>query len=135
MRRLRVAASATCRRFSSRSTRTSTGSSHYASLIYVPANSASNQWTQIDASGDTGDHWAFTRDLDPTGTNCFTSGQYCTFTEAMALLNDGGPTATVLSVEISKGKDYAFSGAVDKLRMNNNQYDFEPFGVKTTTIS
>ncbi len=30
---------------------------------------------------------------------------------------------------ISKGSDYAFSGAVDALQINSTTYDFEPFGV------
>jgi hypothetical protein len=30
---------------------------------------------------------------------------------------------------ISKGRDNAFRGAVDALRVNNVQYDFEPLGV------
>jgi hypothetical protein len=32
-----------------------------------------------------------------------------------------------------QGKDYAFSGAVDALRVNGEVFDFEPFGVRTTT--
>ena len=32
---------------------------------------------------------------------------------------------------IGKGRDYAFSGAVDALRINDDVFDFEPFGVYT----
>ena len=41
------------------------------------------------------------------------------------------PDATILTVQITKGKDYAFSGAVDKLVINDKTYDFEPFGVSS----
>jgi hypothetical protein len=34
---------------------------------------------------------------------------------------------------VTKGRDYAFSGAVDALRINNQVFDFEPFGVYTRT--
>ncbi len=37
-----------------------------------------------------------------------------------------------MSVQITKGPDYAFSGAVDNLRINKTVYDFEPFGVHST---
>ena len=39
------------------------------------------------------------------------------------------PDATILSAQITKGRDYAFTGAVDALQINNTVYDFEPFGV------
>ena len=62
--------------------------SNYASLIYVPGNTAPNAWTHIDAVAENGSHWAFTRDLDPVRdgnqAHCFTAGSYCTFAEAMA---------------------------------------------------
>jgi hypothetical protein len=34
---------------------------------------------------------------------------------------------------IKFGRDYAWSGAVDGLRINGAVFDFEPFGVQTTT--
>ena len=43
------------------------------------------------------------------------------------------PNATLYTVQISKGRDWAFSGAVDALQINNAVYDFEPFGVSQTT--
>jgi hypothetical protein len=107
----------------------SASSTNYATLIYVPANTPAGQWTQIDADADSGDHWALTRDLDPTGTNCYTSGSYCTFDEVMGLLNDGDAAASVLSVSITHGRDFAFTGAADGLRLDGTTYDFEPFGV------
>ena len=42
-----------------------------------------------------------------------------------------GPNASIYTAQITKGRDYAFSGAVDALRINNQVFDFEPFGVYT----
>jgi hypothetical protein len=39
------------------------------------------------------------------------------------------------SVQISKGRDFAFSGMVDGLRINDTLYDFEPFGVEAKPVS
>ncbi|WP_243059072.1 hypothetical protein [Nocardioides sp. SR21] len=111
-----------------------TSGSNYSSLIYVPANGTANAWTEIDADADTADHWALTGAAG-TATGCSTAGAYCTFAEIMDALDDGGDAATLLTVQVTKGRDYAFSGAVDKLRINNEQFDFEPFGVKKTTVS
>ena len=43
------------------------------------------------------------------------------------------PDATLFTAQITKGRDYAFSGAVDALQINNVVYDFEPFGVSEAT--
>ena len=45
------------------------------------------------------------------------------------------PDATILSAQITKGRDFAFTGAVDALQINNSVYDFEPFGVTKTPAS
>jgi hypothetical protein len=46
-------------------------------------------------------------------------------------LDDAGDPAVVgYSVGISKGRDFAFSGAVDAFQFNGKTYDFEPTGVK-----
>ena len=47
-------------------------------------------------------------------------------------LDDGGATAQLFSVAISKGTDFAWHGAVDGLRINNTVYDFEEHGVVAT---
>jgi len=39
------------------------------------------------------------------------------------------------SVQISKGRDFAFSGMVDGLVINDKLYDFEPFGVEAKPVS
>jgi hypothetical protein len=40
-----------------------------------------------------------------------------------------GTGATIYTAQVTKGRDYAFQGAVDGLRINGTTYDFEPFGV------
>jgi hypothetical protein len=93
----------------------------YSTLIYVPTPAASNEWTKLDAS--TAKQWYFTggEGID-SGCN---DANYCTLAEAKA----AAPGATLYSTEISKGRDYAFSGAVDALQINDTVYDFEPTGV------
>ena len=56
----------------------------------------------------------------------------CTFSQLQTALNDGGDAATILTVAVGKGRDFAWSGAVDGLRLNSTIYDFEPFGVVET---
>ncbi len=118
------------------------GSTNYTTLVYAPDNSTASQWTSIDAVADTGKHWGFTGGFfnDPATMNdrCGINGARCTFGEIQALLaaqNDAaqGPAEVTFSIAIGKGRDYAFSGAVDTLRINNQVFDFEPFGVYTST--
>jgi hypothetical protein len=40
------------------------------------------------------------------------------------------PYATLFSVQITKGRDNAWQGAVDALRINAEVFDFEATGVK-----
>jgi hypothetical protein len=101
---------------------------HYSTMVYAPDNTAPNQWTGIDAVNDTGKHWGLTGSKF-AGTKCDINGPRCTFQEMQDYLNDGGDPARILTVQITKGRDYAFSGAVDGLVINDTLYDFEPFGV------
>ena len=39
----------------------------------------------------------------------------------------------IISVAVGKGKDYAFQGAIDGLRVNDTVFDFESGGVFSTT--
>jgi hypothetical protein len=48
-----------------------------------------------------------------------------------AYLDDGGDPATILSAAVTKGRDYAWQGAVDGLRINGTVFDFEENGVFT----
>jgi hypothetical protein len=101
----------------------------YSTLIFVPtAGSASpNAWSELDAS--TAKQWYLTGN-GPEGAGTTTGcndANYCTLAQVKA----AAPDATLLTAQISKGRDWAFSGAVDKLVINDTTYDFEPFGVSS----
>jgi len=111
-----------------------TGSSNYASLVYVPENSAANAWSSIDAKADAGKHWGLTGAFfNAQPDRCGLNGPRCTFAEVMAYLSAHNDTAqgeaTLLTAQITKGRDFAFSGAVDALVIGDTTYDFEPLGV------
>jgi hypothetical protein len=106
------------------------GEVHYTSMVYVPAAQAAG-WKEHDASAatnDTGAGWYFTNGPTATATGC-TPASLCTLADAQK----GIPDATIYTLAISKGRDNAFSGAVDKLVVNNATYDFEPNGVIKST--
>ena len=123
----------TCRGSPSRSipTSTATPASNYSSLVWMPENSASNPWSPyIDAttSRPLGRHRRRVhRDPVPTST-----ASRCTFAELQDHLDDGGDPATILTVAVGKGRDFAWSGSVDGLRINDTVFDFEERGVFTT---
>jgi hypothetical protein len=100
---------------------------NFSSLVYMPPNSASNQWSgYIDATqtglwGLTGGQFA--------GTPCDINGARCTFTQMKAYLEDGGDPATILTAAVTKGRDFSWQGAVDGLRINDMLFDFEESGV------
>jgi hypothetical protein len=98
------------------------GAFRYSTLTYVPAAGylTANAWSELDAS--TAKQWYLTGSKNTTGCD---QNNYCTLDEVKSKIAD----ATLLDAQISKGKDYAFSGAVDKLVVNDTTYDFEPFGV------
>ena len=99
---------------------------NFSSMVFGPSNSAPGVWRNIVASDDTaGPVWGLTGGNMP----CDINGARCTFSQLQAELNDGGEPATILTVSITKGRDFAFSGAVDKLTINNETFDFEPTGV------
>jgi hypothetical protein len=97
---------------------------NYSSLVYTPTAAASNDWTKLDASG--ADRWWLTGAAGAS-SGC-TQASYCTLDEVKAAYQN----ATLLTAQITKGRDYAFSGAVDGLQINSTVYDFEPGGVKET---
>jgi hypothetical protein len=105
----------------------------FTTMVYVPDNSVANLWTDIDAVADPDPRWGLTGGAF-AGTECDINGPRCTFEDLIAYLDDGAPDAFILSVQVGKGRDFAFSGAVDSLIINDEKFDFEPFGVITTTI-
>lgn len=110
------------------------GTSDYTSLVYLPDQSTSpsapitpmaNVWQRYDAS-TTGSQW-FATGTTGTTIEC-TLADPCTFQELKQKLPDA---VISYSLGISKGRDTAFVGAVDGLRVNRLVYDFEKSGVRT----
>lgn len=101
----------------------------YSTLVYVPVQGTANVWQKQDAS--TAKQWFLTGSAG-TASHCNQGPDgYCTLAEVSAAM----PDATILSTQITKGRDYAFTGAVDALRINDQVYDFEPFGVTKSPAS
>jgi hypothetical protein len=109
-------------------------SNNYSSLVFMPNNTAANQWSgYIDATSPTTGFWGGTGGAF-TGSKCDINGTRCTFAELQAYLNDGdGEPAKILTSAVTKGKDFAWAGAVDGLRINDMVVDFEETGISTTT--
>jgi hypothetical protein len=97
---------------------------NFTTLVFVPTAMASNAWTQLDAT--TAQRW-FLTGAAGTSSGC-NQTTYCTLAQVKAAL----PNASLLTVQITKGRDVEFSGAVDALVINSKTYDFEPFGVSVT---
>jgi hypothetical protein len=106
------------------------GSSSYSTMVWVPDPApVTNRWSGFIDATTTGD-WYFTGSTG-TATGCSISSP-CTFAAAQAALaaNDS-PPATIYTVAVAKGRDNAWVGAVDNLRINDNIYNFEVTGVHT----
>jgi len=104
----------------------------FHTLFYHPSISATdvNKWTALDAVADTTAHWGLS---GAAGTTCDQNGALCTFAQVQTYLAANDPGAQILTVQITKGSGQPpFSGAVDALRLNNDIFDFEPFGVSIT---
>lgn len=104
------------------------GGKHYTSMVWVPdAAPVVNQWSDYIDATTTG-NWYFTNGTVAAATGC---GSGCNFADAMsALAAQTASTPIIMSVAVGKGRDNAWVGAVDGLRLNNTIYDFEPDGVK-----
>ncbi len=102
------------------------GSGHYSSMVYIPAPQSlglggARRRPDSQASGA---GWYMTNGTTATNTGC-TQANPCTLAHVRSAL----PDATICTLALAKGKDYAFSGAVDKLVVNGDTYDCEPTGV------
>jgi hypothetical protein len=106
---------------------TFTPATDYSSLVFNPAaNSTRDAWSgYIDATDAAAGDWGLTRSAG-TDTGCSLSAGLCSFDEIQAALDDG---ATIRSVSVSKGRDYAWQGAIDGLTINDTVFDFEEHGV------
>jgi len=99
----------------------------YATATWAPDNVSPehvNTWSPyIDAA--TSGEW-FLTGAAGSATGC---NDGCSFAELVDALDDGGEPPVILTVAVGKGRDTAFVGAVDGLRINDTIYDFESFGV------
>jgi hypothetical protein len=95
----------------------------FSTMVYVPAGPAANVngWSSFDAA--TNGQWYFTGSFG-TANGC-NQTTMCSFAGAKTAAG----TATIASVAVAKGRDHAWQGAVDALRINNQVFDFEQLGV------
>jgi hypothetical protein len=111
----------------------SSSTPNYSSLVFVPTGTGvpTNQWSPyIDATNASTGGWYFTNGTTASTTGC-TQASMCSFTAMKAAVATSYPSMSILTFAVSKGRDYAWNGAADGLRLNNQVFDFEPFGVLT----
>jgi hypothetical protein len=104
--------------------------SNFSTLVFVPNNTAPNQWTAIDATDAAAGSW-FLTGAAGTATSC-NQTTTCTFAQVKTALAQG-TGATILTAGVTKGRDLAWQGAIDALRINNQVFDFEETGVTAGT--
>lgn len=101
---------------------------NYSTLVWVPdASPVTNRWSGFIDATSTG-FWYLTGNELPA---CNQAAE-CSLDEVKDALDDGGQGATVLTAAVGKGRDHMWIGAVDGLRINQDVYDFEADGVRTT---
>jgi len=104
---------------------------NYTSLVWQPPQGKPGDWSPY-LDGTKEGLWGFTGSAfnsPATKANCGLNGPRCTLAEVMALLGDDGTPAELITFAITKGRDNAFQGAVDDLRLNGRTADFEEGGV------
>jgi hypothetical protein len=107
----------------------------YSTLVWNPPaipSSSFNHWSGYLDATNSGDFYftgqAGAKNPDGTANTACSQATPCTLTQAKAKF----PSAKIsLSLGVTKGRDNAFNGNVDGLRVNNNVYDFESYGVVT----
>ena len=109
-------------------------STNFSTAVFLPAAAANVPgWSPNDAIA--AGTW-FLTGAAGTATGCTLSAP-CSWADLQTALDDGGDAPTILTVEFSKGRDFAFSGAVDALHITDGTsdqlFDFEPFGVTVST--
>jgi hypothetical protein len=103
--------------------------SSFSTAGFIPDAGSNNAgWNDINAV--TSGQW-FLTGAAGTATGC-NQTTTCTWAALQTALNDGGNPATIFTVQFDKGRDFAYSGAVDGLLVNDDLFDFEPFGVTVT---
>ncbi|MET7495797.1 hypothetical protein [Streptomyces sp900116325] len=111
---------------------------NYSTLVWVPAaipTTSENQWSgYIDATQN--GYWYLTGAAG-VATNCSSSLPHCDWADIKDALDDPGSSGrpTILSAAVGKGRDSAWVGAVDGLRINRTIYDFEADGVNARRVN
>jgi hypothetical protein len=95
----------------------STTAPNYTTLVNVSTAAPVNVWSAVNASAG---QWYLTGAAG-TASNC-NQMTYCT----LAGIKAAYPAATLLAVQITKGRDYAWNGAVDGVVVNDTVYDLAP---------
>jgi hypothetical protein len=90
---------------------------NYTTLVNVSTAAPVNAWSYVDASAG---QWYLTGTAG-TASGC-NQTTYCT----LAGIKAAYPAATLLAVQITKGRDYAWNGAVDGVVVNDTVYDLAP---------
>ena len=111
----------------------SSTATNFSSLVFVPGtNSPSNAWSDyIDATQAASGFW-FLTGAAGTATGC-NQTTTCTLAQVQTALDDGGDAALILTAGVTKGRDFAWQGAIDALNVNGTIYDFEETGVTAAT--
>lgn len=113
----------------------SSSASNFTSMVWVPDGAGVlNQWSGYLNAVTTGD-WYFT---GATGTNTgCNQTTFCSLSAAKAALvaDNNGTPASIYTFAVAKGRDDAWVGAVDGLRLNQKLYNFEAYGVEERDIS
>jgi hypothetical protein len=101
---------------------TNTAGLNFSTMTSLPTDAPANVWSRIDASAGqwflTGAAGNVARAGGTTGCNQATP---CTLTEIKATF----PDATLISAQITKGRDFEWHGAVDGFQINDQIIDFE----------
>ena len=95
----------------------------------MPNNSPANQWSPYIDTTQAGSGFWFLTGAAGTATGC-TQTSTCTFAEMEATLEDGdNAAASILTVGVTKGRDFAWREAIDGFRINAQVFDCEENGV------
>jgi hypothetical protein len=109
------------------------GGDDYTSAVFVPVAQTiqgGGSWTgYVDATDGAEGEWYLTGSEGNAGVTGCNQTTLCTFDELQTALDDGTNPPVIYTFQVAKGRDNAWVGAVDGLRLNDTIYDFEPFGV------
>ena len=102
----------------------STTAPNYTTLVNVSTAVPVNTWSPVNASAG---QWYLTGGAG-TASGC-NQVTYCTLAQVKAFY----PNASLLAVQITKGRDYAWNGAVDGVVVNDTVYDLAPASAPSTS--